>query len=116
MVEDICDVLDKKETALQSSRQAMAIVPTITTMKCSNIQMNLERYTFEPIWCFRNTKNRSAIIDTRTSAPGWAAVTVLVDIQKCGGGFVTTFVTLERMGREVYDVVGEKIAERSRVL
>ena len=85
-------------------------------MKCSNIQMNLERYTFEPIRCFGNTKNRSAIIDTRTSAPGWGSVTVLFDIQKCGGGVVTTFVTLERMGREVYDVVGEKIAERSRVL
>ena len=35
---------------------------------------------------FREYKNRSAIIDTRTSAPGWASVTVLVDIQKCGGG------------------------------
>ena len=64
----------------------MAIVPTITTMKCSNIQMNPERYTFEPIRCFGNTKNRSAFIDTLTSAPGWASVTVFVDIQKYGGG------------------------------
>ena len=89
----------------------MAIVPTITTMKCSNIQMNPECYTFEPIRCSGNTKNighASAFIDTLTSAPGWASVTVYVTYKNMGG-VVTTFVILETMGREVYDVVGEKI-------